>query len=279
MTYSLGRVVEHDPRSLHYAAGVLPQKAIQSVQWKRQAPHFNQGDVGSCSGNAPAGLIVTNSLGRTGVTQVTITDEQATKTKGVFTAGTYTVDEDFAVLCYELNTRIDSFPGTYKPDDTGSSGLAAAKTLVLLGLADVYTHGFTLGALDSALQKGPVMAGTVWLNCMFEPNSDGLIRLDVSSPVAGGHEYVLSGLDVEKDLYTLDNSWGEDWAVNGQAFISRQDMKWLLDQQGDVTVPHMLGTDAPTPTPTPIPTPQPVPADADKVLADAMHTWLTTKNL
>jgi hypothetical protein len=54
-------------------------------------------------------------------------------------------------------------------------------------------------------------------------------------------------------------------------------MKWLLDQQGDVTVPHMLGTDAPTPTPTPVPVP--VPADADKALADAMHTWLAAKSL
>jgi hypothetical protein len=249
------------------------------VQWNRQIPHFDQGDLGSCTGNAAAGLIATNSFGRTGSRSITVTDAQAAKTKGVFQAGTYTVDEDFAVMCYELNTRLDSFTGTYKPDDTGSSGLAAAKTLVALGLADVYTHGFTLAALDSALQKGPVMAGTVWLNCMFEPDSEGFIKLDVSSPEAGGHEYVLSGLDVEKDRYTLDNSWGDSWGVGGQAFISRQDMKWLLDQQGDVTVPHMLGTDTPTPTPVPVPVPVPS-VDQDALAAyRSLQAWAKAHNV
>jgi len=258
---------------------VLPKTAIQSVQWERQAAHFDQGDLGSCTGNAAAGLIVTNAKGYTGVTQVFITAEQADKTKGVFNAGTYTVDEDFAVLCYELNTRFDTFPGTYKPDDTGSSGLAAAKTLQALGLADVYTHGFSISALDSALQNGPVMAGTDWLNSMFEPGNDGLLKVSKSSGVAGGHEYVISGLDVENGLYTIDKSWGDGWGKNGQAFITKADMQWLLSQDGDVTVPHLVSsvTPQPTPTPTPTPTPQPVPADADRALADAMKTWMAAK--
>jgi hypothetical protein len=272
MTYSLGRIVHHDPRSLNYAAGVLPRKAIQSVQWKRRIPHFDQGLLGSCTGNAAAGLIVTDALGRTGTTQVVLTAEQADRTHGVFLPGTYTVDEDIAVQCYELNTRLDSFAGVYKPDDTGSSGLAAAKTLQALGLCDVYTHGFSIAALDSALQKGPVMAGTVWLNCMFKPDSSGVIKLDVSSPEAGGHEYIVSGLDVERDRYTIDNSWGDGWGVNGQAFISRQDMKWLLDQQGDVTIPHLLGMDAPVPVPAPV-------SQADRDLASAMKAWMAAKGL
>lgn len=273
-TYSLGRVKEHDPRSLRYAHGVIPRKAIQSVRWTRRTKVFNQGNVGSCTGQAAAGLIVTDSLGRTGTTQVTITDEQAAKTKGVFKAGTYTVDETFSDLCYQLNTRLDTFSGTYKPNDTGSSGLAAAKTLQALGLADVYTHGFSLSALDTALQKGPVMAGTVWYESMFEPDSDGVLNVSEASGEAGGHEYVVVGLNVETGLYEIDNSWDEDWGKDGSAFIPKDSMQLLLDRDGDVTVPHLLGTDAPVPVPTPAPA-----ADADTALAQAMHTWLTAKSL
>jgi hypothetical protein len=273
VTYSLGRLVHHDPKSLTYAHGVLPKSAIQSVKWTRRVPHFDQGNVGSCSGNAPAGLIVTDALGYTGVTQVTITDQAAARTKGVFTPGIYTVDETFSVMCYELNTLIDTFPGSYPPDDTGSSGLAAAKTLVLLGLADVYTHGFSMDALDSALQKGPVMAGTDWLESMFEPDANGVINVDQTSKVAGGHEYVISELDLENSRYGIDNSWGDGWGLRGRAYIPRASMAWLLSQQGDITVPHLVGAPAPTP-PAP-----PAPADADHVLASAMRTWLSAKGI
>lgn len=273
----LGRHINHDPRSLRYAHGALPKSAIRSVRWVRQVPIFNQGDLGSCTGNAAAGLVGTDSAGRTGQSHITITEAQAANTKGVFTAGTYAVDENFAVMCYELNTRLDSYPGTYKPDDTGSDGLSAAKTLKALGLADVYTHGFTIDALDSALQASPVMLGTVWLNSMFSTDADGNISVNPSSGEAGGHELVISELDVANGKYGLDNSWASSWGKGGRGYVTKAQMSWLLSQQGDVTVPHLVGSPQPTPTPTPVPTPAP---DAtDKALAAAAHSWLTAKGL
>jgi hypothetical protein len=216
-------------------------------------------------------MVGTDSAARQGATSVTITAAQAAATKGVFKAGTYAVDEDFAVLCYELNTRLDTYSGTYKPTDSGSDGLAAAKTLRALGLADTYTHGFSIAALDSALQAGPVMLGTVWLNSMFDTDSSGNISVVTSSGEAGGHELVISELDVERGKYGLDNSWAADWGQDGRGFVTRSQMAWLLSQQGDVTVPHMLGGSTPTPTPAP--------ADVDHAMAAAARAWLTSKGL
>src|SRR2546426_293915 len=177
---ALGRHIEHDPRSLAYAHGVLPKTAIKSVDWTRRAPIFDQGNLGSCTGNAAAGLLATDSASRTGLTSVTVDGH------------VLPVNEDLAVQVYKLATRLDDIKGTYPPDDTGSSGLGAAKALKKLGLATSYTHAFSLSALKSALQNGPVMVGTVWLESMFNVSAaTGFVDVIHESPVAGGHEYVI----------------------------------------------------------------------------------------
>jgi hypothetical protein len=259
----LGRHVQHDPRSLRYAHGVLPKTAIRSVDWTRRAPIFDQGDLGSCTGNAAAGLVGTDSQARAGLTSVTVGEE------------VLPVDEDFAVRLYELATSLDEFDGQYPPTDTGSSGIGAAKALVKLGLATKYSHAFSLTALQSALQSGPVMAGTVWLNSMFNTDRDGYVIVDRKSGEAGGHEYVISAYDAARQAYRLDNSWGTSWGMRGSAWYRQADLQWLLSQDGDVTVPAWAT--APAPTPPPAPTPA-----ADPRLVEAlalMQAWATDNNI
>ena len=77
-----------------------------------------------------------------------------------------------------------------------------AKALKALGLATSYQHAFSLDAVNAALQAAPVMIGIVWMNSMFEPDSEGLIPVDRSSGIAGGHELVVNGLNVESGTYT-----------------------------------------------------------------------------
>ena len=240
----LGRHVEHDPRSLQFAHGVLPKTAIKSVDWTRRAPIFDQGQLGSCTGNAAAGLVGTDFAGRTGQTTVVLADDPN---------ASWPVDEDFAVRVYELATQLDNIKGTYPPDDTGSSGLGAAKALKKLGLAASYKHAFSLDALKAALQSGPVMVGTVWLESMFNTDAGGYVVVDRKSQVAGGHEYVISAYDAQRLAFRLDNSWGDSWGIHGSAWYTQSDLQWLLSQQGDVTVP--VWATAPTPPPTPTPTP------------------------
>lgn len=259
----LGRHVEHDPRSLGYAHGVLPKTAIKTVDWIRRAPIFDQGSLGSCTGNAAAGLLGTDSAARTGLTSATIG------------ANVVPVDEDLAVHVYELATQLDSITGTYPPDDTGSSGIGAAKALKKLGLAASYTHAFSLAALKSALQSGPVMVGTVWLNSMFEVHPrTGFVIVDRKSGEAGGHEYVLSSYDAFALAFRIDNSWSDSWGVRGSAWITEADMQWLLSQQGDVTVPNW----ATVPTPPPAPTPSAVDPRLVQVVA-LVNAWAKDNNV
>jgi hypothetical protein len=233
----LGRVVEHDARSLAYAHPVLPKSALRSVAWTRRIPVFDQGEIGSCTGNAATGVLGTDTAGRTATPTVRIGSAGAAASRGLFAAGEHRVDEAFAVALYSLATHLDSAPGHYPPEDTGSSGLGAAKALKALGLASGYRHGFSLRALASALQVGPVIIGIPWLNSMFEPAPDGRLTVDPASGTAGGHEVEIAEYDAAHGEYWITNSWGTGWGQQGRAYLTAADLRWLLSQHGDVIIP------------------------------------------
>jgi Papain family cysteine protease len=264
-----GRHVEHDPRSLNFAQGVLPRSAVRSVEWTRRIPILDQKNTGSCTGNATTGLLGTDSQGRTASTTVTISAAGAAASHGVFSEGVYTLDEDFALKVYRLNTILDGIPGEYPTEDTGSTGVACGKSLKALGLATGYKHAFSMDALKSALQSGPVLLGLPWLKSMFDTATDGRISVKASSGMAGGHEIECSRYDAEKGQFWIPNSWSESWGVQGWAYFSEADLAYLLSQQGDVTIPTLS---APAPVP-----PTPAPVDADNEFAAAAHKWLSSK--
>ncbi|MFJ9671078.1 C1 family peptidase [Streptomyces sp. NPDC101221] len=219
---------------------MLPRSAIRSVLWERRIPIFNQGATGACTGYALVGVLGTDSAERAGARSVTVKADPF----GVFTAGRHTLDEAFAVKVYSLNTRTDPFAGTFPPHDTGSNGLAAGATGKTLGLLDSYTHAFSMDALRTALQSGPVMWGTLWLRSMYDVDRDGFLIVDRDSAEAGGHELVISGYDADEDFFTVQNSWGTEWGTDGYARVRAEDMAWLLAQDGDVTVPHLASPEA-----------------------------------
>jgi hypothetical protein len=267
----LGRHVKHDTRSALYGVPERPRSAIKSVKWERHIPILNQGDVGSCVPNTLVELLATDAEGYTGVTSVEI---KKPDTQGLFQAGTTVqLDEPTAQQFYRLLTRIDSYPGEWEPDDTGSDGLTMAKALVMVGLSDKYRHAFSYTGAVSALQSGPVGFGTVWYNSMFEPDKNtGEIKVDPSSGVAGGHEYMSREFDAEQDRVWIDNHWDQTWGLDGRAWISGKSMTALLKAQGDVTQPHLLGAAPPAP-------PQPSNEITDQQLADVFNAWKITRNL
>jgi hypothetical protein len=249
----LGRHVNHDPRALNYPVGVLPKSAIQTVHWARRAPILDQGQLGSCTANAGTGFLGTDSAAGPGATSVTISAAGAAASKKLFKAGTYVLDESFAVLLYELTTRIDPYPGQYKPTDTGSDGPSVAAALKLLGLAADYSHVFSYAAAQAGSQLGGMLWGTAWLQSMFTPDANGFLVVDPASGVAGGHELVISGYNASTDVWTVDNSWGTSWGINGSCFVHGKDMAYLLSQQGDITIPNYAIVPAPPVPPTPAP--------------------------
>jgi hypothetical protein len=243
----LKRHVRHDSRSLRYAYGVLPKSAIVKTKWTRRIPILDQGQLGSCTANAFTGCIGTDSRQRSGVSTVTVKADS----HSLFRPGATKLDENFAVGFYSLETLDDAYPGNYPPDDTGSDGLGAMAAGKELGLVDTYKHAFSIAAVQSALMAGPVLWGTEWLNSMFTTDSKGFLVADKSSGVAGGHELVLTGYDPATDTYDGDNSWGTSFGIDGSFKVSGTDLKYLLSQDGDITVPHWLTTPAPPAPPAP----------------------------
>jgi hypothetical protein len=256
--YPLGRVQYHDPRNAQpqYAVAELPRRALKSVDWHRRAPIFDQGQLGSCVGNAAVGWVGTDNVTRQGRTFVDVSsttamaaltgDARLDTGSGPKVLATVPVDEALAVRDYAFATGLDTFSGTYPPDDTGTDGPSGAKALVKLGLAGKYTHAFSLAALQAALQLGPVMWGTVWYNSMFDLNSYNHLVVDENSGVAGGHELLIVGWDTATDVYKIANSWGTSWGEAGYCYVNTPDLTYLAAQGGDFTQPVDLAAPAPS---------------------------------
>lgn len=213
----LGRHREHDPRSRDYPvrARLDTTAALTSKRWARRSPIFDQGQVGSCTGNAAAGWVACDTNTRPGLTSMTEKD---------------------ALEVYALATTLDSIAGSYPGTDTGSTGLAAAKALVQLKHATGYTHGFSLDdCLRTLSQVGPVMLGLPWHKASFTPTAAGHVR--ITGAIEGGHEIVADEIDVKNKRVWFDQSWGE-WGVQGRGYFTWADLGKMLAAGGDCTVPH-----------------------------------------
>ena len=132
---------------------------------------------------------------------------------------------------YQKAQLNDGIPGT---SYNGSTVRAVAKILKGLGiLKDIYGLSSIDDISTCLLTLGPVVVGTTWLTDMFNPDpSTHIIR--ATGGTAGGHAYVLNGVDTEKRLFRIKNSWGKSWGDQGHAYISFDDFDKLFSQGGQV---------------------------------------------
>lgn len=202
----LGRHVLHDPASRGFPALTAP--AITTVMHKRLVPIFDQGNLGSCTGNAAVGCISTAPFTHEGT-------------------------QAEAVSIYSDATRLDNIYGMYPPDDTGSSGLAVMKAMKNKGWIKAYAHSFGLDHTLRALVLRPGITGIKWLTGCDTPDAQGIVRY--TGGVRGGHEIELLGLDAERKLVWFANSWGAAWGKNGMFAMSFDDYGRALADQGDAT--------------------------------------------
>jgi hypothetical protein len=260
--HRLGRHINHDPRSLAFRVGATATP--KTVRWERHIPVFDQGDLGSCTINALLG-----ALGSGDFFATLPADVQAKLAAA-------SVQTELVQPLYREETRLDSYPGAWEPDDTGSDGLSAAKTAQKHGWVSGYRHITSLGEFHAAIQAGPVILGTSWFSGMDSPTKQGVVT--PTGSVRGGHEYEAIGYDADTDLVELVNSWSEAWGYGGHFFYSSKALTYLLSQQGDATTFVLNTQPAPTPTPTP-PTPADVLAAYPRALVDefAAHprAWKT----
>lgn len=209
----LGRHVEHDPRSRAYLAEMSAGPLV-TVHHRRYGRAFDQGQVGSCTGNATAGAI---------------------NTKPIHVPGTHLLTEEDALTIYEHASALDNVPGEYPPDDTGSSGLAAAKAAKAAGWITSYRHAFGIADALRALQLAPVITGVDWFEGFDDPDDNGFVN--IRGQVRGGHEFeVLGYVHADPAYVVCENSWGVEWGDRGRFRMTVDTWARLLSAQGDVTV-------------------------------------------
>lgn len=234
----LGRNIAHDAMSVHYR----PRRAkIASAVFPRFTPILDQGQIGKCTCEAAGGILGTAPFWPTvaSALQTTLSEES-------------TADEWTSALYHdetELEDPTDAFP----PNDPGGSGLFVSKVLKARGLVAGYTHALGLQEALGALTLSPGLLGIPWYNSMFDAATDGTIKVDPTSGLAGGHELLIREIDVTVDSagdpsgwVWLDNSWGSSWGAAGRGKLSVSDFDYLLKESGDVTIPTPLAAPAPS---------------------------------
>lgn len=211
----LGRHLRLDARSLAHMVEndvqAMSATPLRNQQWDRPLVILDQGTLGSCTGMAGTGALGTqpfyDKVGRNVLPPPN--DDDAC--------------EQFAVQLYSDATKVDPFPGSYPPEDTGSSGLAICEVLTARGTIRGYTWARTAYGFLALLQSGPVLQGMPWHEAFFHPNSDGFIDSDPnwpSSRIAGGHEVEAIAVELDtsdafNSVITYANSWGTSWGDGG----------------------------------------------------------------
>jgi len=146
----LGRHIEHDERSKGFAVARLAT-APKSVSFERHCAPYDQGELGSCTGNAMAGVLMSDPFWKDG----------------------RLLTESDAVRLYSEATHLDNIQGSYPPQDTGSSGLGVAKAAKKEGWIKGYEHAFGLDDLIHGLSQRPGLLGIYWYTSFDSPLASG----------------------------------------------------------------------------------------------------------
>lgn len=210
--FALGRHVNHDEQSKAFAVAATVDRSTwrdKAIRIYDPLPNPNQCH-GECTGCAKS--MQMNAVGN--------------RVKGVV------LKMDDAHKLYHLATTLDPWEGTWQPDDTGSSGLAAAKAAQQLGLGGEYRWLFNLadGVVQAIMNGHVVNCGTNWYYDMFNQNSSGLVV--PGGGIAGGHEWSARGYDLSSDR-VLGRCW---WGTFRDFWIKRTDLADLLADNGDAHI-------------------------------------------
>jgi hypothetical protein len=208
----LGRHVHFDERSRDFPVHLAKGATIQTRTWNRIVKAFNQGELGSCTGNGAVGVVCSEPYRQAGVKY----------------------SEALARKIYSQATRDDTISGAWPPKDTGSTVLGAMKALRDMKFAKAYHWCFGLDDVLKTLSTlGPVEVGLSWYEGFDKPDANGLVKIGGS--VRGGHAFELLGVDAERKLVHAINSWGPDWALHGRFTFSWKDLDRLLHEDGEAS--------------------------------------------
>lgn len=199
----------------HVDATRAPAPPTSLVSWERFCPPFNQGDLGSCTGNAAAGALMTAPLRQPG----------------------WNFTEADAVKIYEQATQFNPPGEQYPPNDDGSSGPCVADALEKDGVVASSVQATDLTAALGLLTLGPVIFGVQWYTSFDTPTPSGECVLTPGATIRGGHEIEAYRVDPAAQLVWFYQSWGATWGSlgNGTFCMSFDTLKAQFRDGGDAT--------------------------------------------
>lgn len=200
------------------AAALYPVRRVATLQtyryWWMGGAFLDQGATGTCVGNAFAHRRADSPQPTTGIDQA-----------------------------YARQLYLDASGDTTLQE--GTSGILACRVLASRGTISAYRWVTSVADLRSTvLTLGALCVGTDWYGSMFRPvyrYSNYYVDVDPASGLAGGHEYVINGINLAPaygpPFYRMKNSWGTDWGKNGTARLACADLESLLfNHDGDAVL-------------------------------------------
>lgn len=208
MRHGLGRVPHPETpraRQLYPITPLLTASTRTYRYWWEGGAWLDQGQTGTCVGNAFAHRRADSPIPITGIT------------------------EDWARTLY-----VDASGDTTLQE--GTSGLAACRVLATRGTITSYHWVTTAEELRTAvLDLGTVCVGTNWYESMFDPverYGNSYMRVSPASGLAGGHEYLINGINLAPSegppFARMKNSWGKGWGHGGTARFELSALEDLL---------------------------------------------------
>lgn len=212
----LDRLVHFDERSKAFPIReLIGDKQPRSYTWRLNT-RLDQGSDGAC-----VGFSWSHELAARPVEVPNITNATALQT-------------------YYRAQQLDEWEGGAYPGASpfyeGTSVLAGAKAVQETGHMKEYRWAFSLNdALLAIGYQGPGILGTWWYSDMFEPDEKGFVKPTGSR--VGGHAIIVRGISVKGRYVRLSNSWGTNWGVGGDCFVTFEDFEKLLMDEGEFCIP------------------------------------------
>jgi hypothetical protein len=132
---------------------------------------------------------------------------------------------------YQEGQAIDGTP-TWDVD-SGLTCNAGAQVMKRHGWIGEYRWAETVDeVVNHLLVAGPVLIGAWWYDSMFDVGPDGKMEMD--GALAGGHQWVMSAVDLDRERFDNKNSWNRSWGRRGMFYSSFRQVERMLAEGAEI---------------------------------------------